>query len=401
MSIDLQTARDETLGVAWVTHLNNAGAALMPAPVVSAVTEHLELEAAIGGYEAADARRDWSEHSYDAIARLIGASREEIAIVENATRAWDMAFYSFAFEPGDRILTARAEYGSNYLAYLQVAQRTGAVVEVVPDDETGQLSVDALAEMLDERVKLVSVTHVPTNGGLVNPIEAIGRLTRAAGIPYLVDACQSAGQLPLDVEAIGCDLLAVTGRKFLRAPRGTGFLYARNSIVERLQPPFVDIRSATWETADSYSLMPDARRFETWETNHATKIALGVAVDYALRWGLEEIRDANAALAGRLRGALGELEGATVLDLGVDPCAIVSFALAGQDPEDVAARLRERGVNISVSGVGDTRLDMESRGYDRWLRASVHYYNSPDEVDWLVDELRRLVDAGTWSRAAT
>jgi len=391
VSIDLQKARADTPGTSHVAHLNNAGAALMPAPVLSAVKEHLDLEAEIGGYEAADARREVREHTYDAIARLVGAAREEIAIVENATRAWDMAFYSFDFRAGDRILTARAEYASNYLAYLQVVQRTGAVVEAVPDDESGQLSVEALAEMLDERVKLVAVTHVPTNGGLVNPIEAIGRLTRAAGIPYLVDACQSAGQLPLDVDAIGCDLLAATGRKFLRAPRGTGFLYARRSIVERLHPPFVDLRAATWETVDTYRLRDDARRFETWETNHATKIALGVAADYALGWGLEEIRDANTALADRLRDALHELEGATVLDLGVRPCAIVSFALAGQEPEDVAATLRRRGVNISVSDVVDTRLDMESRGWDQWLRASVHYYNSPDEVDRLVEELRRIV----------
>ena len=390
--VDVARARAETPGVARVTHLNNAGAALMPAIVIDAVKEHLDLEAAIGGYEAADARAARWQHAYDALARLVGATREEIAIVENATRAWDMAFYALPLSAGDRILTARAEYGSNYLAYLQVARRTGAVIEVIPDDESGQLSVAALADMLDERVKLVAITHVPTNGGLVNPVEAVGRLTRQAGVPYLLDACQSAGQIPLDVEAIGCDMLAATGRKFLRAPRGTGFLYVRRALLERLEPPFVDLRAASWVSRDAFELCDDARRFEAWETNYATKIALGVAADYALSWGLEEIRATNFALADALRSRLRELDGATVLDLGVRPCSIVSFALDGHAADDLKRALHARGINVSVSEVGDTRLDMERRGPATWVRASVHYYNTRDEIERLVEELRSLVE---------
>ena len=271
MSLDVVQARQQTPGCEGVTHFNNAGAALMPSPVLEAVVAHLRLEAEIGGYEAAERSGEAVERVYDATAELLGCHREEIAVVESATRAWDMAFYAMRFDPGDRILTARAEYASNFIAFLQVAKKTGASVEVVPDDDTGQLSVEALRGMMDERVKLVAVTHVPTNGGLVNPAVEIGQVTRDAGALYLLDACQSVGQMPLDVEEIGCDVLSATGRKYLRGPRGTGFLYVRRGLIEELEPPFLDLHAAKWVAKDRYEVRPDARRFEDYEANYAAK----------------------------------------------------------------------------------------------------------------------------------
>jgi cysteine desulfurase/selenocysteine lyase len=390
--IDLERARRETPGSEHVIHLNNAGASLMPDPVLRAVIDHLELEARIGGYEAAALREAAWQHTYDAIATLINCHREEIAVVENATRAWDMAFYGLRLASGDRILTSAAEYGSNYMAYLQTTRRTGASVEVVPGDESGEVSLDALADMIDERVKLVAITHVPTNGGLVNPAEGIGEITRRAGVPFMLDACQSVGQMPLDVERIGCDMLAATGRKFLRGPRGTGFLYVSREFTGRIEPPFIDVLSAEWTGRDSYRWRSDARRFETWETNYATKIGLGTAVEYALEWGLEDIRDHDYSLAAQLRARLRELPRVEVLDLGRAPCAIVTFTIAGTDPKAVARMLSERRINVSVSTIEDTRLDMEARGRESWVRASVHYFNTEEDINALADAVEQMVE---------
>jgi cysteine desulfurase / selenocysteine lyase len=390
LSLDVGRARAETPGVEHVAHLNNAGAALAPAPVLDAVIGHLRREAEIGGYEAAAERREQIEHTYDAIARLIGARRDELAIVENATRAWDMAFYSLAFRPGDRILTTRAEYASNYIALRQVADRSGAAVVVVPDDEHGQVDVAALASMLDERVKLVSLVHVPTQGGLVNPAAAVGAVCRAAGVPLLLDACQSVGQMPIDVGEIGCDMLSATGRKFLRGPRGTGFLYVRRDLIETLEPPLLDLHAAEWQPDGSYRIRPDARRFENWETNYATKIGLGVAVDYALEWGLEPIRARVTALAADLRTQLEDTPGVQTHDLGEERCAIVTFSVAGRPAAEVVEELVAEGINVSLSPGTYSRLDFGHRGIESLVRASVHYYNEPAELDRLVERVAEL-----------
>lgn len=388
---DLDRVRTETPGCANVLHFNNAGAALMPAPVVDAVVKHLRLEAAIGGYEAADRAEPEIEKVYDSVARLINARRDEIAVVENATRAWDMAFYAIPLGPGDRILTSVAEYASNYLAFLQTCQRTGATVEAIPDDEHGQLSVEALREALDERVKLIAITHIPTNGGLINPAEEVGRIARSAGVLFLLDACQSIGQIPIDVQAIGCDLLSATGRKYLRGPRGTGFLYARRETLDRLEPPFVDLHAARWVARDRYELRPDARRFENWETNYAGKIGLRVAVDYAMAQGVEETSARLRALAARLRTRLAAIPRVIVRDKGARRGGIVTFTMEGHDPEVIQRQLAERRINVTFSTVASTRLDLEARGLDRLVRASVHYYNSEAEVDRFADEIHSIV----------
>ena len=387
---DVERARRDTPGAARVAHLNNAGAALPPVQVTHAVISHLHREAEMGGYEAAAAAADTVEGTYAAIARLIGCDVAEVAVVENATRAWDMAFYGLSFQPGDRILTARAEYASNVIAFLQVARRTGALIEVIDDDDTGQLSVEDLRRRLKDGqgpVKLVAITHVPTQGGLVNPAQEVGAATRDAGVPFLLDACQSVGQLPVDVNAIGCDLLSATGRKFLRGPRGTGFLYVRSGFIERLEPPFLDLHAATWTAPDRYEIRPDARRFENWETNYAAKIGLGVAVEYALDWGLEAIEARVTTLADALRDRLTAQPGVRVHDQGDRRCGIVTFTVEGVQAQHVQQQASANGVNVSVSLVDHARLDLPARGLPDLVRASVHYYNTEDELDRLIAAL--------------
>ncbi len=389
--MDIARLRAETPGCTDErVHLNNAGAALQPAPVLETVRTHLELEARLGGYEAADAAADRFTESYEVLARLIGARADEIAYLENATRAWDMACYSIPFRPGDRILTTTSEYASNALGFLHAARRHGAVVEVIPDDEHGQISLDALGEALDQGgVRLVAINHVPTHDGLINPAAEVGRLARAAGALYLLDACQSVGQLRVDVAEIGCDLLSATARKFLRGPRGTGFLYVRREILERLDPIVVDLRAADWTGPDSFALRPDARRFETWERFAAGQLGQAAAAAYAMEIGLDTIEDRVRGLAGTLRAELAELPGVTVCDRGLRQSGIVTFTHESVGAREIFQRLAEQGIQVRVAEQ-TYRYDAGVAPEDR-VRASVHYYNTEEELDRTVRTLRKLL----------
>jgi cysteine desulfurase/selenocysteine lyase len=392
MSIDVERARADTPACERVTHLNHAGASLPPRQVLDAQVEWLRAEAETGGYELADQRADHRQRTYDEVAALLGAGNDEIALVENATFAWHQAFWSLPLRPGDRILTCTVEYASSYVSYLQAQRRRGVAVEVIPDDEHGQVSIDALARLLDDGdagggdsgrgpVGLVAVTHVPTNGGVVNPVEDVGRLCRAAGVPFLLDACQSVGQLPVDVEAVGCDFLAATGRKFLRAPRGTGFLYARRSRFETMDPAFLDLLGAEWVAPDRYDLRPDARRFENWESNQAAIAGLGEAVAYARSWGLDAIADRVGHLAEALRARLADVPGVAMHDLGTRRSGIVTFTKDGHPAGEIKEALAGQGINVSVSEPSSTRLDADRRRLPPLVRASVHYITTEAELD--------------------
>ena len=393
MTIDIAKARRDTPATAKIVHFNNAGAALPPQPVVAAQIAHIQREAEIGGYEAASEAQARVANIYSSIARMIGARADEIALLENATIAWDMAFYAVPLQKGDCILTAQAEYSSNYIAFLQRQRQIGFSIEVIPNTPSGEIDVEALARMIDGRVKLIAVTHVPTNGGLVNPAAEIGAIARQHGIMYLLDACQSVGQMPVDVNEMGCDLLSATGRKYLRAPRGCGFLYVNRKVLDRLEPPFLDDHSAIWTAPDKYELRQDARRFENWENNYAAQLGLGAAVDYALDLGLANIAARIDTLAALLRQRLSAIPGLTVADIGRRKCGIVSMHLSGKDSSALAAELRRRGFNCSVSSPASTLLDATARRLPDLLRASVHYYNTEDEIERFTAEIARMAQS--------
>jgi selenocysteine lyase/cysteine desulfurase len=388
--MDITALRAATPGCAHRVHLNNAGAGLLARPTLDAMTAHLDRETLLGGYEAAAEAQDDIAATHDRIAALVGGRGDEVALFDNATRAWNAAFYSVPLRAGDRILTGRAEYGSNVLAYLQVAQRTGAEVVVVPDDEHGQLDVGALAELVDDRTRLIGISHVPTDGGLVNPAAEIGRVARAAGVPYLLDATQSVGQFPVDVEEIGCDMLSATGRKFLRGPRGTGFLWVRTALLDRLDPHVVEIGAADPDGARGFTWKDGAARFATWEHSYVNVLGLGAAVGQALDLGLDAIGARTLALGAALRDRLDALPGVTTHDRGATRCAIVTASVEGVSAAEVAARLREKGVNVSVTVPRDTQLTTEIRDLPPLVRLSPHYYNTDEELDRAVEELAAL-----------
>ena len=386
-TLDIARLRADTPTCEKLIHFNNAGSSLMPQPVYQAVLDHLALEQTIGGYAAEDQAEPVLEDFYDAFAALLNCERSEIAYVENATRAWDMAFYSLPLKEGDRILTVEAEYVSNFLAYLHQARRRGLEIDVAPCDASGQVDLDALQRLIGPKTRLIAVTHIPTQGGLVNPAEEIGRIARRHGITYVLDACQSVGQMPLDVEKIGCDLLSGTGRKFLRGPRGTGFLYVSKKIIDRLDPPFIDLHAATWTDARTFELRPDARRFENWESYVAGRVGLRAAVRYALDLGLEPTRARVTMLADRLRASLAELPGIKVQDLGRVRSGIVTFTKEGEQPRDIQARLRAANIGVSVSSKSSAQLDFGRRGLTQVVRASVHYFKTAEEIGTFCDAL--------------
>jgi selenocysteine lyase/cysteine desulfurase len=362
---------------------------LQPAPVLAAVREHLELESRLGGYEAAEAAAHLLDDAYGAVSDLLSAEPHEIALVESATRGLDAVLYSLKLGPGDRIHASTSEYASNFIPLLQLSQRTGATLEVMENDDDGAPALDALRNSLDERSRLVLQTHVPASSGAVNPVAEIGEVVRGSPALYIVDACQSVGQVAIDVGAIGCDVLVGTGRKYLRGPRGTGFLYVRAGALADVEPATLDYHAADWSAPMAYTVRTDARRYEVFEHAVAARAGLGVAIRYALGVGLGKISVRVSELAAALRAGLGRVDGVEVLDRGSVLCGIVGFRVRGRACADVRRGLRDAGINTWVVGASATRLDLEPRGITELVRASVHYYNTEEEIERFCLQLSR------------
>jgi selenocysteine lyase/cysteine desulfurase len=386
--------REDTPTCAHRIHLNNAGASLVPRPVRLAVNHQLDLEDEFGAYEAAEAQAGALQAAGDDLGRLVGAQRRNIALTQNSTVAFAQALGAFDFRPGDSILTSLADYASNQIMYLSLAGRHGVEVIRAPDLPAGGVDPNAVQALVRRRrPTLVALTWVPTNSGLVQDVVAVGEVCRAAEIPYLVDACQAVGQIPVDVDAIGCDYLAATARKFLRGPRGIGFLYVSDRVLAAgAHPLFVDMHGATWTDPDGFALTPDARRFESWEIAFALVLGLGAAARYALDTvGIDTARDRAHALARYARERLATIPGVRLLDRGGELCAIVTVQPGGRSGPDIKLALRARGINTSSPEREDAVIDMDAKGVSSALRISPHYYNTAGEIDMAVEALREMV----------
>jgi cysteine desulfurase / selenocysteine lyase len=363
----------------------------MPLPVIEAFSGHLDMEAQIGGYEAEAAAEKALDGFYHSCAALIGGAAEEVAFMDSATRAWQAVFGAIDWRPGDEVLTARSEYVSHMIMFRQAERRLGIRVRLAPDTPDGEVDAEALGAMIGPRTRLICISHMPTNDGLVNPVHEVGAIARRHGLPFLLDACQSVGQIPVDVSEIGCTMLSATGRKYLRGPRGTGFLWVARDWAERLSPLGLDVKSAAWTSPDQFEVASGARRFELWERFVAGQIGLGVACAYAGEIGVEAIGARIADLAGHLREGLSEAPGITVWDQGRRRSGIVTFAHDAIPAPEVIAWLREEGgINTSLSTTQLTRGPLVERGVTQLVRASVHAFNTLDELDRLVELLGRL-----------
>ncbi|MEL7249994.1 MAG: aminotransferase class V-fold PLP-dependent enzyme [Bacteroidota bacterium] len=390
---ELAQFRADTPASKEVIHFNNAGAALQPLAVQQAVKDHLDLEYRLGGYEAAAQRAKHSQAFYSAVAKLLNAQPTQIAYMGSSTDAYNRALSAISFAPDDLILTTENDYASNHLAFLQIAKHYRVRIEMAPECEEGGVDIAAMQQMIrDQRPKLVAVTHMPTSNGLIQDVAAIGQTCREMDVLYLVDACQTAGQLPLDVQTIGCDFLTATSRKFLRGPRGCGFLYVSQRVLDQnLAPHYLDLHSAIWTAPHAYDLQVDARRFELWERNHANLQGMVAAVQYAQQIGLNRIADYTAYLADEFRQRIVELPSVQVMDYGKQLGAIVTIHLPSQDPQALLQSLRAVGLHTSISWQDYARHDLLRKNVPWVLRCSLHYYNTIEEVDKATKKIFKII----------
>ena len=387
---EIQQFRAETKGTAERMHFNNAGSSLPPDVVLDTVINYLTEEASYGGYETEYKYNAELNNTYALIARLINADVNEIAVVENASTAWWLAFNGIDFKAGDEIITSEMEYVTNLISFTHTKKTYGVKIKVIPNDEHGNFSLSELEAAISPRTKLIAITHIASSTGGVMPVVKIGKIARKHGVLYLVDACQSAGQVPVDVREIDCDMLSVTGRKYLRAPRGTGFLYVRKTIQDKLKLQLMDGFTTQWVTETDYKIRDDARRFELYEKNRALILGLGKAVEYALNIGVDRIWQRVQYLANILRNQLRSIEGISVHDFGDEQCGIVTFTVNEIDSAVIKAKLAEKQINVSVGLAKSTLFFMNKNHLSSVVRASVHYYNTEKEIIIMCDVLRSL-----------
>ncbi len=372
-------------------HLNNAGASLPPAAVIDVVHEQLRQDEELGGYEAHENAADKLAEAHASVASLVGGKPEQVAFLDSSTRAWQTALYSLPWKEGDHILASEAEYPSNVYAFLHLRDHLGVETTYVPDDEHGQINVNALQAAIRPKTRLIALTHIPTYGGLINPAQRVGEIARGAGVLFLLDACQSVGQLHIDVEEIGCDMLTSAGRKYLRGPRGTAFLWVRNELSTAMSSAFSDNHASSWTAPEAFVPAPYAQRFEPFESSRALHLGLGAAAQYAMSIGTRNIEERVIALGASLRSGLEEIRGVEIHDRGERRGGIVTFTVDGFAPSAVKTALGHAHINTSITSTGSAMRNFPKRGLTDVSRASVHYYNTDEEIAATTDVIRALV----------
>jgi len=387
---EVDALRNDTPGLPGRIHLDNCGSALVSCAVVETQLAHLHLETRVGGYVAQEQQSEQLAAVYSSFARLLGGKSDDYAVVGSAVDGWTKAFYSVPMRSGDNIVTAYNEYCSNYVAYLQRAKRDGIEIRVARPNAEGMLDTSHLENLVDKNTRLISITHVPSSSGQIAPAEKVGEIAKAHDVLFLLDACQSVGQLDVNFERIGCDMATGTGRKFLRGPRGIGFLYINEKSRAQIEPVVLTNQAATWSDDNDYILRNDARLFEAWERSCVNQLGLGAAVDYLLALGVERTTGRIAELTAHLRSGLADIRGVTPTCQQDATAAIVTFNKEGWVARDIKEAMEKHAVATQVASVVHTRLDLGARGIDTTARVSPHYYNTVDELDRFLNLLESL-----------
>jgi selenocysteine lyase/cysteine desulfurase len=396
---EIATFRNETNGCKNVIHLNNAGAGLMPNCVTQVQLDHIKLESEIGGYEASALKALEIQNFYTQCAKLFNCKPANIAFTASATDSYTRALSSIPFKDGDIILTDNDDFVSNQIQFLSLQKRLGVKIVRIKNAAIGGVDLNDLEEKLKKyQPKLLAITHIPTNSGLVQPVIEIAKIyndyiqQNGEKTWYILDACQSAGQMKLDVAVLKCDFLSITCRKFLRGPRGTGALYISDKALDAgLEPMFIDMRGAEWIEKDKYKQQPDAKRFEDWEFAYSTVLGTASAIEYCLNVGEDKIWQQVKHLSGKLRNQLSQLDKVRVLDKGPEVCGLVTFHIESSDPKYIVNELLKRKINVVPSYRAFGIIDFDEKGVDWAIRASPHYYNTVNEIEIFIESVKEII----------
>ncbi len=389
--IDITKVRADTPGCTQKIFLNSAGSSLMTKGVVNVMQSYLEKEMILGGYQTVP----FFQHEIDAFylhaSALLHTSPANIAFNFNATDAYAKAVSSIPFRSGDFILTTEDDYVSNYILFFSLQKRFGLQIVRCNTLPSGDIDMfDLETKMLKYRPVLVSVTHIPSNSGKIQDVEQIGHLCEKYDIWYIVDACQSAGQMDIDVTKIKCDFLSATGRKFLRGPRGTGLLYVSDkALAAGLEPLLIDMRGATWDTENSYKPSGSATRFELWEANYSNILGLSEAIRYAMSIGLENIRAYNLELCQLLKEQLQTIPDIRITEEGSQTGSIVTFTSDTKTLDEYKNTLDMANISYSVGYRHFALIDFNKKNVDWVIRFSPHYFNTTDEILQVGEILRK------------
>ena len=388
--LDIEKIRSETPGCKTKIHFNNAGSSLSPRCVTAAVIDYLDREQLIGGYEAAEEAKDLVDNFYANLSDLLNCKESEISFIENSTRAWELAIHSISWSPGDQIITGENEYGSNYIGLLHLAKQRSLDIVTIPNGDDGTISLSYLEQSINSRTKLIALTHIASQRGDIQPARSVGTIAQKHNVLFLLDACQSVGQIKLDTKAINCDFLCGSGRKYLRGPRGTGFLFVKSKTIKTLEPIFLDLHSATWNHAKSYEFVKNARMYECWERNVAAMIGLTTAIEYLSYLGIDAVESRIKQLSLSLTSELSDLRDVNVLEKSNFSSGIITFTVDGIDATSLKNELQKADINISVCKQKNARLDLGKECTGDVNRASLHYYNTQQEISRFLKQLKKL-----------